>query len=719
MAGFAAAVASFLLVTFVWLVQGETSYVVEWVHSIGLVFVLRLDALAYVFAALITGIGAVIMFYSHFYVERGRPRYFAYLSLFMASMLGLVLAGDLVSLFVFWELTTVSSFLLIGFDRSEPKAQFSAFKALLITGFGGLSLLGALILLGTVAGTYQIETILTSNEVIVSSQLYLPLLVFFALAVVTKSAQFPLHIWLPDAMVAPTPISAYLHSAAMVKAGIYLLARFVPALASSDWQIMLYVFGMVTTLVGGILAIASTELKRILAYSTVSQLGLLVWAFSTATDYGLKAGVLHIVSHALAKASLFLVVGAVTYATHEYDIRKLGGLGRQMPLTAAAAVISAFALAGLPPTIGFQSKELIFEAGMKNPSPLTPLLLLLGSGLTFAYIIHFFAKIFVTGKNNHDIKEPMYLAVPALILASATVLLFLTPSTVMGLVYTAVYGKNTFTGLNLTAEGIMMSIASAGIGLAIFKWFGNVAAFVDKTTSSLQPYSFDRLYGLVVGSINVVAARAGLLIQNGSIRRYSLAFIVFAVAAFTPSFLFTNLKIPMVTTMDEWLLAGVLLGLVVMAALAAFFNNLLYAVLSLSGMGFLLALTFMLLKAPDLAMTQIVVEIIFIVFFLIVIYKIPPRAIKKTRPLKPFDYFLAIAAAIAMAAQLNASLANTYYPSDAYFFLDPEKVKQTGGINIVNIILVDFRAFDTWGEITVLVLAALASYTLLRRWKHD
>lgn len=718
-AGFLAAVLSFVVVSFLWVFHGETSVVYGWVPSAGLNFVIRLDALAYLFAVLITGIGAVIMYYSIHYIEQGRSRYFAYLSLFMGSMLGLVLAGDLISLFVFWELTTVSSFLLIGFDKTEAKAQSSAFKALLITGLGGLSLLGSLILMAVAAGSYDIADILMSNEVIRASGFYGPLLMLFAVGVATKSAQFPLHIWLPDAMVAPTPISAYLHSAAMVKAGVYLLARFLPALASTDWQTIFYVFGMITTLIGSILAIRSTELKRILAYSTISQLGLLVWAFSTAVDYGQKAGLLHIISHALSKASLFLVVGAVTHATHVNDIRNLGGLWRKMPITASAAAISAISLAGLPPTLGFQSKELLFEASFKNQPPFTPFLLVVGGGLTFAYILYFFGKIFLVGKPSDDVKEPVYLAVPALFLGLMNLVAVVTPSASLGLVYSAVYGPGSFTEFKISAEGLLMSGFTAAVGLLLIRGYGKASSTAEGLVALLQPYSVDRYYGWFVGSLNRVAARVGLFVQNGSIRRYSFAFLVFAVAAFTPSFVFTNLKIPNLVTMNDWLLAGVLLGMTVMAGLATFFNNLLYAVLSLSGMGFLLALTFMLLKAPDLAMTQIVVELIFIVFFLIVVYKIPARAVKKPRPMKPIDILLAAAAAVGVTAQINASLSNTYYPSDAYFFLDPEKVKQTGGTNIVNVILVDFRAFDTWGEITVLVLAALATYTLLRRWKHD
>ncbi|MEM4281255.1 MAG: hydrogen gas-evolving membrane-bound hydrogenase subunit E [Candidatus Caldarchaeum sp.] len=717
--GVLAAVISFILVNYFWLVYGGTVLVVDWIPSAGVRFILRLDALAYLFAVLITGIGAVILLYSHYYVKKARQRYFMYLLLFMGSMLGLVLAGDLLSLFVFWELTTISSFLLIGFDKDEPKSQSAAFKALLITGLGGLSLLASFILIGVVAGTFEIDKILRSNEIIRSSVFYLPLLLLFAGGVVSKSAQFPLHIWLPDAMVAPTPISAYLHSAAMVKAGVYLLARFVPALASVDWQALLYVVGLATSLLGGVQAICSTELKRILAYSTVSQLGLLVWAFSTAVDVGQKAGLLHIFSHALAKASLFLVVGAVSHATGVNDIRNLGGLGRKMPITATAAAISAFSLAGIPPTLGFQSKELLFETSLKNPTPATPLLLVVGSGLTFAYIIYFFAKIFMLGGFSSSVKEPVYLALPALLLALANVVMVLLPSFPLGLVYTAVYGSVSSVEFKLSAEGVSMSLASAALGLLIIRSYGRASLYVEALSSRLQPYSVDRYYGLLVGSVNKVAARFGLMVQNGSIRRYSFALLAFGVASFTPSFMLANPRLPMPASMFDMLFVGVLVGMVVMAGLAAFFKNMLYAVLSLSGNGFLLALTFMLMKAPDLAMTQIVVELVFIFFFLIVLYKIPARAIKKHKPPSSFDLLLAVAAALGSASLLNAALSNNYYPSDAYFFLDPEKVKQTGGTNIVNIILVDFRAFDTWGEITVLVLAALASYTLLRRWKHD
>lgn len=722
--GSATGAASFMILLAVWISRGPTVATFPWVPSAGISFILRFDALAFLFSTLVTGVGSLIISYSYGYMahEGETPRFYAYMSLFMGSMLGLVLAGDLILLFLFWELTTLSSFLLIGFRREERRSIAAALKALLITGLGGLTLLISFLLMRFAIGSFDMAVVLSSGDLLRTRGLLAPVLLLFAVAVAAKSAQFPLHIWLPDAMVAPTPVSAYLHSAAMVKAGIYLLARFLPALVAGGWELVFIPLGTATMVLGGLQAIRSTDLKRILAYSTISQLGLLVSAFGTAILAGQEAGLFHLLNHAVMKSSLFLVAGIVTLSTGLTSIRQLGGLGRKMPLTAAACGLAALSLAGLPPLGGFLSKEVYYEAALDSGLIWLPLLAVVGGGLTFAYSLYFFSKIFLGEAKGEVGREGLSTAMPALALAVIALLIGLFPSVASGLVSSAAHaeGEVAFAPslLSLSLNPLLMSLASILIGTLILWRYEAVAEFLSRGAAALVRGTADALYEGLIGASRQVARSIALVVQNGSVRRYTGILLLFAILTLIWPLPVQTFEMPALATTRDVVLAIILVAMAIFAALAAALRRTLHAVLSLSGMGFLLATAFMLLNAPDLAMTQILVEMVILVVFLMVLYKIPFRAIQPPRRRGTLDALLSIGMVLGVTTLVALSLSAFLLPSVASYFLEVP-VELTGGRNVVNVVVTDFRAFDTLGEITVIGLASLAVYTLLRRWSGD
>ncbi|MEE8198686.1 MAG: hydrogen gas-evolving membrane-bound hydrogenase subunit E [Thermoplasmata archaeon] len=725
-AALGAGAASFVILLVLWLSVGEVRFDLPWIPSAGIAFALRLDPLSLLFGLIVTGMGALIFGYSATYMARERVAgpFYLYMGLFMGAMLGLVLSGDLILLFLFWELTSISSFLLIGLEKEEKRSTDAALKALLLTGSGGIALLVAFLALGSVVGSFDLEQVLGAGDQVVTSSLYVPILLLFVVAVLAKSAQFPFHIWLPDAMVAPTPVSAYLHSAAMVKAGIFLLALFVPLLASDLWVLVLLPLGIGTMILGGLQAIRATDLKRILAYSTISQLGLLASSFALATVLGQGAGLLHTLNHAVMKGALFLVAGAVIYATGMNDIRELGGLRRSMPLTAIACGLAALSLAGIPPLGGFLSKEAFFEATWETGLLWVAVLGVIGGGLTFAYAWNFFSRLFL-GPRRSGVTEPKALAIPALILGALALTLGLFPGLATGLIAGTLPPGEVFAPSLLVwnLPATVMSLLSALLGLLLIWRYAESQALLQRVARGLRRVTPNRAYGAFMGGVQGAGQRVGLAIQNGSLRRYSLVLFVAVAAALllplipllgAPLLIDTVVTLPGPASLRIAVLAIVLVAMIVFAVLAAVLRTTLHAVLSLSGMGFLLAMTFMLLNAPDLAMTQVLVELVFLVIFLIVIYKLPLRAIKPSRRRRASDLLLALGILIGITAVVNPSLA-TFDSSVAEFYLEPGLVNETGGTNVVNVVITDFRAFDTLGEIAVIALASLGLYTLFRR----
>ncbi len=703
-----------------------------WLPQIGLQFSLRLDGLAWMFAGLVLAIGALVVMYAHYYLSarENAARFYACLLLFMGAMLGMVLAGNLLLLMVFWELTSISSFLLIGFWSQRKDARDGARMALVITGGGGLALLGGVLLLGRIVGSYQLDAVLAAGQTIRASVLYPWALGLILLGIFSKSAQFPLHFWLPQAMAAPTPVSAYLHSATMVKAGVFLLARLHPALAGSP--LFFYTvsgIGAITLLTGAWLAIFQHDLKGVLAYSTISHLGLITMLFGLSTPMAVVAGVFHILNHAVFKASLFMASGIIDHETHTRDMRRLGGLRRWMPITSTLAIIAALAMAGIPLLNGFLSKEMFFaEAlGANGPTQMRVFIAstaLLAGVFGVAYSLRFVYETFFgegpRGLPTMPHEPPRWMKIPVEILVLVCVAVGTVPTlTVAPVLRSAAsailgdalpdYSLTLWHGWNAP---LAMSLTGVIGGVALYFSLRRLTALYTEVRRSLGK----RLFHWHVQTLFGLAARATRLLVNGrlqrSLRCLLLAAVVVAAAPFvTAAPSWPSWPPPQPMPPLGWALWLLIVG-------SAFTTLRLYrqrllAVVAIGGSGLGVSLVFVFLSAPDLALTQLLVEMVTLVLMLLGLHYLPtvspaePRRWPRRR-----DATLAIAAGVGMA--LLAYAAMTRPTSSMAGELLQRALPQAYGRNVVNVILVDFRGLDTFGEISVFAIAALVVHALLR-----
>ena len=706
-----------------------------WIPQIGLDFDLRLDGLAWMFAGLVLAIGALVVMYAHYYLssEDSAPRFFGCLLLFMGSMLGVVIAGNLLLLMVFWELTSISSFLLIGFWYKRQDAREGARMALAITGGGGLALLGGVLLIGRITGSYDLDVVLASGDAIRASELYPWVLALVLAGVFTKSAQFPLHFWLPHAMAAPTPVSAYLHSATMVKAGVFLLARLHPALAGTD--LFFYVvtgIGATTLLLGAWHAIFQHDLKGVLAYSTISHLGLITLLFGLSTPMAVVAGVFHILNHATFKASLFMAAGIIDHETGTRDMRRLGNLRRFMPMTSALAITASLAMAGIPLLNGFLSKEMFFSealgidgahAGMRIAVAVAALL----SGIFgVAYSLRFVHETFFgEGPRQLDAvphEPPRWMRAPVAVLVLLCVAVGVFPAWTVAPVLHAgamailgqampAYSLAVWHGFNLP---LLMSLCGIVGGIALY--FGlrrllDLHAIVRRSLGrNLFRWNMEALYAL--------AERFTSRLANGSLQR-SLAWLVLAALFAGVAPFVTGVSPPM-----EWRAPqpmpplGWLLWLVLVACTAwtiRLYRQRLLALIVLGGAGLMVSLTFVFLSAPDLALTQLLVEMVSLALLLLGLHYLPPRSPPERTPVRRLRD-IAIATAAGLGTGLLAYAMMTRAPGEpASIEMLARSLPEAYGRNVVNVILVDFRGFDTFGEITVFGVAALIVHALLRR----
>jgi multicomponent Na+:H+ antiporter subunit A len=706
--------------------SGETVRVRhEWVPSLGVSLSFTLDGLSLLFALLICGVGALVLVYAGGYLA-GHPqlgRLYAYLLMFMASMLGLVLADNVLALFVFWELTSISSYLLIGFEHERREARAAALQALLVTGGGGLALLAGLLLLGQAGGSLELTTLLTLGDRLRSHPLYVPALVLVLAGAFTKSAQFPFHFWLPGAMEAPTPVSAYLHSATMVKAGVYLLARLSPAIGGTDaWVGIVSVAGGTTMLVGAWQALVQSDLKRVLAYSTVSALGMLVLLLGLGGPLAVQAAVAYLFGHALYKGALFLVAGALDHETGTRDVYGLGGLGRAMPVTAAAAGLVALSMAGLPPLFGFVAKELTYEAALHGPAagwvaaaaiaanvPLVAVAGLVG-------LRPFLGKAVATPRAAHEAPPSLWLGPVAL--AGLGVAFGLWPGGVERLASAAsasVLGKPVDVHLALW-HGLTPALAlsaltlAAGIGAYAIRGRLNRAAGGWTGIARWGPAGwYERaltgLRGLAVGQTRVL--------QSGYLRYYLMITVTATVGLAGYALVGRGRPEVAVHWSDLRFYEVGLAVLIVFGTLAAvLLTSRLAAIAALGVVGYGVALVFVLFGAPDLAMTQFLVETLTVILFVLVFYHLPDSRIVSGRVARWRDAALAIAVGAVMTALVLVGTPENYPPISAYF--TENSVPRGHGRNVVNVILVDFRGLDTLGEITVLSVAAVGVYALLK-----
>ena len=706
-----------------------------WIPQIGLDFDLRLDGLAWMFAGLVLAIGALVVMYAHYYLssEDSAPRFFGCLLLFMGSMLGVVIAGNLLLLMVFWELTSISSFLLIGFWYKRQDAREGARMALAITGGGGLALLGGVLLIGRITGSYDLDVVLASGDAIRASELYPWVLALVLAGVFTKSAQFPLHFWLPHAMAAPTPVSAYLHSATMVKAGVFLLARLHPALAGTD--LFFYVvtgIGATTLLLGAWHAIFQHDLKGVLAYSTISHLGLITLLFGLSTPMAVVAGVFHILNHATFKASLFMAAGIIDHETGTRDMRRLGNLRRFMPMTSALAITASLAMAGIPLLNGFLSKEMFFSealgidgahAGMRIAVAVAALLYGI---FGVAYSLRFVHETFFgEGPRQLDAvphEPPRWMRAPVAVLVLLCVAVGMFPAWTVAPVLHAgamailgqampAYSLAVWHGFNLP---LLMSLCGIVGGIALY--FGlrrllDLHAIVRRSLGrNLFRWNMEALYAL--------AERFTSRLANGSLQR-SLVWLVLAALFAGAAPFVTGVSPPL-----EWRAPqpmpplGWLLWLVLVACTAwtlRLYRQRLLALIVLGGAGLMVSLTFVFLSAPDLALTQLLVEMVSLALLLLGLHYLPPRSPPERAPRRRLRD-IAIAAAAGLGTGLLAYAMMTRAPGEpASIEMLARSLPEAYGRNVVNVILVDFRGFDTFGEITVFAVAALIVHALLRR----
>ncbi len=708
---------------------GETiSTSLRWIPSLGVDLAFYLDGLSLVFAIIISGIGTLIVLYASAYLagDALEGRFYLYLLFFMASMLGVVLANNLITLFVFWELTSISSYLLIGFKHNKATSRAAALQALLVTGSGGLAMLAGLVLMGQVTGSNTISELLTQGDAVRGNGLYVPILLLVLLGAAAKSAQVPFHFWLPNAMEAPTPVSAYLHSATMVKAGVYLLARLNPVLGGTDeWRVLVTGVGAVTMLVGAYLAWQQADLKRILAYSTISTLGMLIMLLGVGTTLAAKAAVTMLIAHSMYKGALFLVAGSIDHETGTRDVTRLGGLRRALPFTGTAALLAAGSMAGLPPLFGFIAKEVFYKAADEAPD-LPALLIglamlssvLLVTAAALVAIKPFFGPRVHTPKHPHEAPPRMVLG-PSL-LATLGIAFGLVPGLLTDYAVRpathAVLGAPAkvelvlWPGLNVI---LLLSLLTVALGATVYVTRARLSQRLQRLDigSRLGP---DRGYQKLLDGMLWLADWQTRILQNGYLRYYLITIVTTTVAlvghaVLTRTDLDDALRLPEIRPYEALIVAVILSAAYAVTQV----RSRLAAVAALGTVGYSIALLYILFGAPDLAMTQFAIETLTVLLFVLVLYKLPRFAVLTSRAVRWRDALIALSAGAMMTLLV---LIVTVDPSRTRLtsYFASNSVTLAKGRNIVNVILVDFRALDTLGEITVLSVAAAGVFALLK-----
>ncbi|MBB1486120.1 monovalent cation/H+ antiporter subunit A [Oceanospirillum sediminis] len=715
--------------------DGEALYTVyNWIPVIGLELAFRLDGLSLLFALLILGIGLLVILYARYYLsaQDSIGRFYSYLILFMFAMLGVVMSDNLLQMWMFWELTSISSFLLISFWGHKTEARKGARMALTITGAGGLALLAGILLIGEVVGSYNLYEVLNSGDVIRDHVLYPVILVLVLAGAFTKSAQFPFHFWLPHAMAAPTPVSSYLHSATMVKAGIFLMARLYPVLSGTElWFLIVSLTGLATLLLGAYVALFKHDLKGLLAYSTVSHLGLITLLLGMGTELAAVAAIFHIINHATFKASLFMAAGIIDHESGSRDMRQLNGLWKYMPHTATLAMVAASSMAGIPLLNGFLSKEMFFaetlhQDSLGSLSWMVPVLATLGGVFSVAYSTRFIHDVFFNGepinlpKTPHE--PPRYMKVPVEILVALCLLVGIFPSLVIGdLLYAASgaalngippeYSLAIWHGFNLP---LLMSFLALAGGLTVYynrkELFQFQAQFPDNDPKLV--------FEAVVQLIQRQAETFMQLVENGSLQRYAYMMLSMSFAMMAGPLLDLNATAGLRPELpvDAISVTGVILLTLGAVATVVWHRERMKALVSLSIVGLIVSLMFAKFSAPDLALTQLSVEVVTVILLMLALFFLPQQTPKESSPRR-------VVRDLGLSAMIGGVIGTICYalmtrPLDSIstFFVENSKTGG-GGTNVVNVILVDFRGFDTLGEITVLGIAALGIFKLIARMR--
>ena len=703
----------------------------DWVPLLGLNVTLMLDGLGFFFAMLILGIGLLIIAYARFYLSRedNMGEFFTYLLLFQGAMVGIVISDNILLLLVFWELTSLSSFLLIGYWKHLPEGRQGARMALTVTGMGGLAMIGGMLLLGQIVGSYDLSVILQNRNLIQASPMYLPALILILLGCFTKSAQFPFHFWLPHAMSAPTPVSAYLHSATMVKAGIFLMARMWPVLSGTpEWFMIVTTAGLITMVLGAVIALFKHDLKSLLAFSTVSHLGLITMLLGTGTAFGAMAAMFHILNHATFKAALFMSAGIIDHEAHTRDIRRLGGLRHLMPVTFVIASLAALSMAGIPLLNGFLSKEMMLEeathTALFGMPLLVPVMATIGSLFSAAYCFRFISHTFLGPQRDdypatpHD--PPVGLWLPPAILVVLVVAIGVAPflaEPFIKVVTASVLGdaaelpKAYFKIWHGLVPALYMSMIAVVGGLLMLLIFKPALGVWDKAARPEAKHIFDA----VIASAVSLARRIIAPLHDGAFTRYAAIMAVTVMAVGYHAWATGTVGAPTrsVQPANFVQIAGWLMLVAATCGLVVLHRNRLLSLILIGIVGLVVSVGFVFFSAPDLAMTQLTVEVVTIILLLLALNFLPNHTpvessvLRRTR-----DGTVAVAAGLGAAAlSYHYLLRDTIAPSISDFHL-ANSYKGGGGTNVVNVILVDFRGFDTYGEIIVLGIAALIIYAL-------
>lgn len=714
------------------LAGNPTTEYLEWIPSIGLTLSMRLDGLALMFSILILGIGLLIILYARYYLSEKEAigRFFSYLILFMTAMLSIVLSNNVLQLWMAWEVTSISSFLLISFWSSKSESRKGARMALTVTGAGGLALLAGLLIISDIVGSYELSTILSSGDLIRDHAMYPVALILILLGAFTKSAQFPFHFWLPHAMAAPTPVSAYLHSATMVKAGIFLLARFYPVLAGTEmWFLIVSMTGLITLLLGAYIAMFKHDLKGLLAYSTISHLGLITLLLGLDTKLAAVAALFHIMNHAVFKASLFMAAGIIDHESGTRDMRKLNGLWRFMPYTATLAMVAAASMAGVPLFNGFLSKEMFLAETLHSSalgflSWVIPVLATLAGIFAVAYSMRFIHDVFFNGdpidlpKTPHE--PPRYMKVPIEILVALCLLVGIFPNFIIGgLLESAAsavlmtelpyYSLAIWHGFNLP---LLMSAIAIGGGLLVYAYRNHLFRFQAQFKESDAKFVFE---GVIQTLVNY-ATRTHEYFSNGSLQRYVMALLLFTIVITAVPLL--NLDTAAAHLPDQAIsgaeiTAAILLCLSAIATVI-YHRKRMVALITLSVVGLIVSIAFARFSAPDLALTQLAVEVVTVILLMLALFFLPQKTAPESSPSRVVRDVGIAAAVGGLVATINYAFITQPLDSISGFFLENSKTGG-GGTNAVNVILVDFRGFDTLGEILVLGIAALGIFKLLAR----
>ncbi|CAM3798875.1 Na+/H+ antiporter subunit A [Marinicrinis lubricantis] len=731
----------------------------SWIPSLDLNFTVYLDGLGILFALLISGIGTLVVLYSIYYLDKQKEaihQFYVYLLMFMAAMLGVTLSDNLIVLYGFWELTSISSFLLIGFWNHRDRSRYGAQKSMLITVFGGFAMLAGFILMYLMTGSFSVREIIADLNVVQNHSLFLPAMILVLLGAFTKSAQFPFHIWLPDAMEAPTPVSAYLHSATMVKAGIYLVARLSPVFAgNAEWFWIVSSVGLITLCWGSFFAVKQTDLKGILAYSTISQLGMIMsllglgsaavyYGAGSQSDYYIKAttaAVFHLINHATFKGALFMVAGIVDHETGTRDIRRLGGLMTLMPISFTLMLIGTFSMAGLPPFNGFLSKEMFFTAmvnaaemnffNMETWGVLFPVLAWLASVFTFIYSMILLFKTFRGSlkleqlpKKPHE--APLGMLLSPMILASLVVIFGLFPNI---LSYSLIEPAMASILPSLLQPGdqflvhishwhgwqteIFMTIGVIVFGTLLFlslRYLQRIYRWIP------EKLSLNLLYDKGLSAVDQGSNRLTRFYMRGSVRQYLIYIFAFMIVMLCYSLIRFDAMVWTGAEYADMSIYEIVLVIILVASAAAvpFSQSRLTSIILVGAVGYIVTLFFVIFRAPDLALTQMVVETVSVALFLLCFYHLPKLKKELTSiKFKLSNFVISLGVGITMTL-ISISVTNQrLFESISDFFLE-ESYRLAGGKNVVNVILVDFRGFDTLLEIMVLGVASLGIYTMIR-----